>query len=57
MSSSLLVPFAMIYYLSMFINIVVSVVLEVGSGCDSFPTANKFWASSYKPTVVTYGSK
>ena len=37
----------------MFISIVVSVVGEVGNGCDNFPTANKFWYSSYNPTVVT----
>jgi len=30
------------YYLSILINIVVSVVGDEGTGCANFPTANKF---------------
>jgi hypothetical protein len=41
----------------MFIKIVVSVVLEVGKGFGSLPTATKFLSLSYKPTQVAYGSK
>jgi hypothetical protein len=41
----------------MFTSIVMSVVAEVGSGWASLPTANRFWSSSYKPTVDTYGAK
>ena len=32
-----------------------SVVVDVAKGCDNLPTANKFWFSSYNPTVVKYG--
>ena len=41
----------------MFTSIVVSVVADVGRGWASLPTANRFWFSSYKPTVDTYGEK
>ena len=30
----------------------VSVVLDIGRGCDNLPTASKFWSLSYSPTVV-----
>ena len=45
------------YCLSMFIKIVVSVVLDVGSGCAIFPIATNSLLLLYKPTVVTYGEK
>ena len=45
------------YYLSILINIVISVVLDEGRGCANLPTAIKFWLSSYNPTVVMYGAK
>lgn len=41
----------------MFINIVVSVVLEVGNGCANFPTANNSFSLLYKPTVEINGEK
>ena len=41
--------------MSMFTNIVVSVVAEVGKGWANLPIAKRFCASSYNPTVVTYG--
>ena len=45
------------YCLSMFTKIVVSVVLDVGSGCAIFPIATNSLLLLYKPTVVTYGEK
>ena len=36
----------------MFINIVVSVVGEPGTGWASLPIASKFCCSSYNPTVL-----
>ena len=41
----------------MFTKIVVSVVLDVGSGCANFPTAINSLSLLYNPTVVTYGEK